>query len=167
MGVHEHRHAAPSIVPTFVLTVSDTRTPKDDASGNLIVEKLERVGHCVVGREIVRDEVAEIRTVLERETASSATWAVLVSGGTGICARDVTIEAVKGIIQKEIPGFGEVFRALSFQEIGSAAIFSRAIAGVAYKTVIFAMPGSPAAVELAMERIILPEIGHAVFEATK
>ena len=159
----EHRHAAPAQVSTFVVTCSDTRTEQDDASGHLLLHALEDAGHPIAGRKIVRDEPDAIRRSLEEAQAAGAR-AVIFTGGTGIARRDSTIETLQPLFEKELPGFGELFRALSFQEIGTAAMLTRACAGTWKGLVVFAIPGSANAARLAVEKLILPELGHLVRE---
>ena len=139
-----------------VITVSDTRTPETDTSGRLIAETLTNAGHRVDGPTIVKDEVALIRGAAEERI--SRVDVLVVSGGTGVTARDVTPEAIQPLITKSIPGFGELFRMLSYAEIGAATIQSRAEAALCQKTLVFILPGSTGAVRLAMEKIILPQI---------
>jgi molybdopterin adenylyltransferase len=141
-----------------VLTVSDTRTAETDRSGGHAVELLEEAGHTIAGREIVRDEVVEISLALGRWCSSDAVDVVVVTGGTGVTARDVTPEAMAPLVSKPIPGFGELFRWLSFAEIGAATIQSRAEAALCGTTLVFLLPGSPKAVSLAMDKIILPQL---------
>ena len=162
----EHRSDAPTHVACFVLTCSDSRAHADDVSGRALREGLEAAGHTVVGQTVVRDEPEEIRAAVERGLQGGAR-AVLVTGGTGITRRDQTVEAIRPLLEKEIPGFGELFRMLSFQEIGSAAWLSRALAGTVRGTLVFVFPGSPNAVRLALDRLILPELGHAVRELSR
>ena len=150
-----------------MITVSDTRTRADDTGGTLLCELLAAAGHPVVVRELVKDERAAISAALESALARPDCGAVLLTGGTGLAPRDVTPEAVAPRLERELPGFGELFRALSFTEIGSAALASRALAGVAHGRLVFALPGSRAAIRLALERLILPELGHLVGEARK
>lgn len=164
--VREHRRDAPTQVACFVLTCSDSRAHADDVSGRALREGLEAAGHTVVGQTVVRDEPDAIRAAVERGLAGGAR-AVLVTGGTGITRRDQTVEAIRPLLDKETPGFGELFRMLSFQEIGSAAWLSRALAGTARGALVFVLPGSPNAVRLALERLILPELGHAVRELSR
>jgi molybdopterin adenylyltransferase len=158
----EHRARGPSRVRCFALTISDTKTEQDDASGDLIRALLEGGGHEVVGRTIVKDEPAQIRGAIVDAIARGA-QAVVASGGTGLTSRDSTFEVVSALIERPIPGFGELFRMLSFQEIGSAAMLSRATAGVVKGAVVFALPGSPHGVKLALEKLVVPELPH-VFE---
>jgi molybdopterin adenylyltransferase len=162
----EHRSDAPTHVSCFVLTCSDSRAHDDDVSGRALREGLEAAGHSVVGQTVVRDEPEQIRAAVERGLEGGAR-AVLITGGTGITRRDQTVEAVRPLLEKEIPGFGELFRMLSFQEIGSAAWLSRALAGTVRGALIFVLPGSPNAVRLALDRLILPELGHAVRELSR
>ena len=157
-----HRAYAPGSVACAVLTVSDTRTPQDDTSGDLIHSLLEAAGHKVVERGIVRDEREAIQAFARRAIARSDIDALLITGGTGVSPRDGTVEAVEPLLYKVLGGFGELFRMLSFQEIGAAAMLSRALAGTAERTVLFAMPGSSKAVRLALERLILPELPHLI-----
>ncbi len=168
MSVHEHRRQAPDSVRCFVITVSDTRTEDTDKSGQLIKELLKEDGYIVADYQIVKDEYAEIQSLLRKASNIPEIEAVLLNGGTGIALRDTTYEAVRDSLEKEMPGFGELFRYLSFTEdIGSAAILSRAIAGVCGNTAIFSMPGSSGAVRLAMTRVILPELRHVMREIYK
>ncbi len=168
MSTVEHKLEAPEQVRCKVITISDTRDKESDKSGQLIKRFLEDNGHIIVDYEIVRDEKTLIRSSILRGCEATGIDVVLTNGGTGIAKRDVTIEAVESLIEKEIPGFGEIFRMLSYRDdIGSAAILSRAIAGVSMDTAVFSMPGSSGAVKLAMEKLILPEIGHVVREIRK
>jgi molybdenum cofactor biosynthesis protein B len=143
-----------------VLTVSDTRTAADDLSGATARRSIERAGHRVVDAAIVRDEPDAVRARVLAWLDGSDCDAVLVTGGTGIAPRDRTYEAVAGLLERRLDGFGELFRALSFEQIGSAAMLSRAVGGIARAKPVFSVPGAPHAVELALERLILPEIGH-------
>lgn len=161
----EHRAEAPRDVRVFVLTVSDTRNEINDASGNLIQELLAQAGHQIVGSLIVSDEAPAISEAVQRATDGiSDPEAIIVTGGSGIGVRDVSPEALRPLLTKELPGFGEVFRVLSFEEIGAAAMLSRAFAGVMGRTLLFVLPGSPNAVRLAMKKLIVPELGHLVRE---
>ncbi len=166
-SAHHHRKSALGAVPTVVIAVSDTRSLETDRGGELVAELLALGGHPVVSREIVRDEPAEIAAALEAALEREGVRAVVLTGGTGISPRDVTPEAVEGLLERRLPGFGEFFRALSFQEIGSAAMLSRALAGLSRGRVVFVLPGSRGAVRLGMEKLILPEIGHLAAEAVK
>lgn len=168
MSTQEHKKAAPSQVRCKVITVSDTRTPETDKSGKLMMEMLEAAGHKIVDYVIIKDEAEPIKSEVLKGCSNPEVDVVLTNGGTGIAKRDVTIETVQGIFEKEIPGFGEIFRMLSYTEdIGSAALLSRAAAGVVNDRAVFSTPGSTGAVRLAMEKLIIPEIGHVVRELTK
>jgi molybdopterin adenylyltransferase len=168
MSTQEHKEAAPNQVHCKVITVSDTRNKDTDKSGNLMIEMLENAGHIISDYVIVKDEEDPIKTEVLKGCKNPNIDVVLTNGGTGIAKRDVTIETVQGIFEKEITGFGELFRMLSYQEdIGSAALLSRATAGVVNDKAVFATPGSTGAVRLAMEKLILPEIGHVVRELKK
>jgi molybdenum cofactor biosynthesis protein B len=164
MGHQEHRSAAPAKIGAAILTISDTRTEADDRSGALARELLQGAGHEVCEYRIVRDEPAEVRAAVEALARRHDVRAILLNGGTGISRRDRTYEAVASVLERRLDGFGELFRALSYQDIGSAAMLSRAVAGIIGGKVLFSVPGSPAAVRLALERLILPELGHLVSE---
>ncbi|WP_163971649.1 MogA/MoaB family molybdenum cofactor biosynthesis protein [Oceanobacillus halotolerans] len=167
MAVHEHKKNKCSL-RCLVLTISDTRTDETDKSGNLMVEQLTKEGHEIVQKEIIKDEGIIIHDRIEAGCIKDEIDVILTNGGTGIARRDVTIETIKPMLEKEIVGFGELFRMLSYQEdIGSAAILSRAIAGVRNNTAIFATPGSSGAVKLALAKLILPELSHVVNEINK
>ena len=146
----------------FVLTISDTRTMDTDTGGDAIVGALTNAGHHVLGRQIVRDEPADVQASVRARLADAQV--IITTGGTGITSRDSTYEAITALLDKTIDGFGELFRALSFDEIGAAAMMSRACAGTMGRTAIFTLPGSPDAVRLALDKLILPEIGHVVRE---
>lgn len=161
MGVADHKKAGPRSVECAVITVSDTRTPATDASGTLLKSRLEAGGHRVLSYQILPDEPDRIRDRV-RSFAEAGVEAVLLTGGTGIAPRDTTYEAVVGLLDKRLDGFGELFRSLSYREIGAAAMLSRAVAGTVRATVVFLMPGSTAACELAADRLVLPELGHIV-----
>ncbi|ARI76797.1 MogA/MoaB family molybdenum cofactor biosynthesis protein [Halobacillus mangrovi] len=168
MSVEEHKKQAPDSVSCMVVTISDTRTKETDKSGRLMMERLEQKGHSIEEYRIVHDEKSAITEALEEGIQQAKVDVVLTNGGTGIAARDVTVEVVESLIDKEIPGFGELFRMLSYTEdIGSAALLSRAIAGVSGNTAVFSTPGSSGAVKLAMERLILPELTHVIRELKK
>jgi molybdenum cofactor biosynthesis protein B len=164
---HHHRKAAPSSVATAIVTVSDTRTRETDSGGALVAELLADAGHAVVSREIVRDDGEAIAAGLSGLLAREDTRAIVFTGGTGVAPRDVTPESVEPLLERVIPGFGELFRVLSYEDIGSAALLSRALAGMARGKVVFVIPGSRGAVRLAMEKLILPELGHLAGEAVK
>jgi molybdenum cofactor biosynthesis protein B len=167
MSHTEHRAQAPAAVRCAVLTVSDTRTESTDTGGAAVVSLLEGAGHVVTGKAIVRDEPPEVRSWIERQVAADDARILITTGGTGISARDGTFEVASALIEKPLPGFGELFRMLSYQEIGPAAMLSRATGGLCGRTVVLTMPGSPAAVRLAMEKLIAPELSHLVHEARK
>jgi molybdenum cofactor biosynthesis protein B len=166
MGHEEHRREAPRTLRLFVVTASDTRGEAEDESGAFLREAAAAAGHAVVGYRVVKDEPEAIRAALAAAAAAGAD-AVVVNGGTGIAARDRTYEAVAGLLAKRLDGFGELFRMLSWQEIGSAAMLSRAVAGVWDGRAVFSVPGSRAAVRLAWEKLIGPELGHVVREIRK
>jgi molybdopterin adenylyltransferase len=163
----EHKAQAPLSVACFVLTVSDTRTETNDTGGQAIRELLERAGHSVAGHAIVKDEASQVAATIRERLADQGTQVIITTGGTGISARDTTFEAVTALFEKRLDGFGELFRMISFHQIGSAAMMSRATAGTVGRKAIFVLPGSPAAVRLAMEKLILPELGHVVQQLSK
>jgi len=165
MGHAEHRTQAPKEVACYVVTCSDTRTLADDRSGDAIRALLNAHDHRVTGSIVVKDDPDSIAEVLARIARDSGTQAVILTGGTGLSGRDSTYEAVTRLLEKRIDGFGELFRWLSFQDIGPAAMLSRAIAGLYRGKVVFSLPGSEGAVRLAMEQLILPELGHTVWLA--
>jgi molybdenum cofactor biosynthesis protein B len=166
-ATHAHRRQAARSVPTAVIVVSDTRTPDTDTSGQRVADLLAAAGHPVRGRSVAKDEAAaiaaELRAALEREDVN----AVILTGGTGVAPRDVTPDSVEPLLERVLPGFGELLRVLSYEEIGSAALLSRALAGIAAGKPVFVIPGSRGAVQLAMEKLILPELGHLAAEAVK
>lgn len=166
MGHEEHRREAPRSLKVFVVTASDTRGEAEDESGAFLRGAAVAAGHAVVGYRVVKDEPAELRAALDAAAAAGAE-VIVVNGGTGIAGRDRTYEAVAAVLEKRIDGFGELFRMLSFQEIGPAAMLSRAVAGVWGGRVVFSVPGSTKAVRLAWERLIGPEAGHVVRELRK
>lgn len=168
MVLHIHKQSEPEHIRCKVVTVSDTRTEKTDKSGKIIRELLEEHGHQISSYEIVVDEQKPIKEAIVSGCNQQDVDAVLLNGGTGIAKRDVTYEVVRGLLEKELPGFGELFRMLSYTEdIGSAAMLSRAIAGTVSGTAVFSMPGSSGAVKLAMNKLILPELGHVISELRK
>ncbi|MED3549314.1 MogA/MoaB family molybdenum cofactor biosynthesis protein [Cytobacillus praedii] len=168
MSSQEHKMEAPKQVACKVITVSDTRDKVTDKSGKLMIDLLEEAGHQVHSYCIVKDEAEELRTEVLKGCNDPEIDIVLTNGGTGIALRDITIETVKALFDKEITGFGELFRMLSYQEdIGSAAILSRAVAGTIKDKAVFSTPGSSGAVKLAMNKLILPELGHVVRELKK
>ncbi|MBD1852386.1 MogA/MoaB family molybdenum cofactor biosynthesis protein [Leptolyngbya sp. GB1-A1] len=157
-----HPDKQPIAVTCAVITVSDTRTPETDRSGQLIQELLQQAGHSIADYILIPDEPDQIQTHLQRLSQRSEIQAIIFSGGTGIAPRDTTYDAIEQQLDKILPGFGELFRFLSYQEIGSRAMASRAVAGVCGSQLIFSLPGSTNAVKLAMEKLILPELGHLV-----
>jgi len=161
-SVEEHRARAKRGARCMVITVSDTRDVKSDRSGQRAIDLLVAAGHEVRAREIVADERAAIADLVRAGVANPEIDAIVLTGGTGIAPRDVTFETIEEILDKPLPGFGELFRSLSYAEIGSAAMLSRATGGVIGRTVVFALPGSTKAVELGVERLIAPELGHVV-----
>ena len=167
MSQAEHKARAPRSVRCFIVTVSDTRTEASDSSGRAIADLLTAAGHVVAGRAIVPDTIDLVRETLERQLASVDVQAIITTGGTGLTSRDSTYEVVTALLQKRLDGFGELFRMLSFEQIGPAAMMSRACAGMSAGHILVSLPGSEAAVRLAMERLVIPEIGHLVEQATR
>jgi molybdenum cofactor biosynthesis protein B len=163
----EHRATAPRSIRCVVLTVSDTRTEATDTAGRAIVELLEAAGHVVIDRRLSRDEPAEVQAIVAAWLDRDDLDAVITTGGTGITSRDSTFEAISSLLAKSLPGFGELFRMLSFEEIGAAAMMSRATAGIARGKIVAALPGSEAAVRLALTRLLVPELAHMVREARR
>lgn len=163
----EHRAEAPASVRVYVLTVSDTRTIATDSGGAAIASLLQEAGHAVAGRDIVRDEPDEVRAKLAAQLDRDEVQAIITTGGTGISARDTSFEAIDALLEKRLDGFGELFRMLSYGEIGPAAMLSRACAGLSRRKIVISLPGSEHAVRLAMTKLILPELGHLVREARR
>ncbi len=161
-SAEQHRQKSPKNVRCAVVTVSDTRSLENDSSGQAIVDSLEEAGHTVTDRSIVPDDPGQIKPLVQRLAQSSKVEAILLTGGTGIAARDQTPDTLASMLTKELPGYGELLRMLSYQEIGPAAMLSRAFGGLIDETVLLTMPGSTAAVRLAMKKLILPELGHLV-----
>jgi molybdenum cofactor biosynthesis protein B len=165
-----HKTDAPRTIRCFVLTISDTRTEDTDASGRAIADLLLAAGHELIGRAIVKDDASLVRRAIgdllaaERERGAQV---IITTGGTGITSRDTTYEAISELLEKRLDGFGELFRMLSYQQIGAAAMMSRAVAGLVEGRIVIALPGAEAAVRLAMEKLVLPEIGHLVQQASK
>ena len=160
-----HRNDAPASVTCCVLTISDTRTPETDSSGDAIAAALEEAGHQVATRRILPDDPSEVREFVASQ--ASVVQVIITTGGTGITSRDSTFEAIASLLDKRLDGFGELFRMLSFAEIGSAAMLSRASAGTVGRAAVFSLPGSEHAVRLAMSKLILPEVGHVVRELAR
>ncbi len=163
----EHKATAPPSVRCYVVTVSDTRTEDTDTSGRAIADLLHGAGHAVIGRAIVKDDPEQVRSAIERQLANPDVQVIITTGGTGITSRDGTYEAVSGLLHKRLDGFGELFRMLSYEQIGSPAMMSRACAGLVGGRIVASLPGSEAAVRLAMEKLLLPELGHLVREASR
>ena len=157
-----HPDTSEFLVNCAVITVSDTRTPETDKSGQLIHQFLQNTGHPIIDYQIIKDEPKDIIKLLKKLCEIPELNACIFNGGTGISPRDTTYDALEKLLEKTLPGFGEIFRALSYQEIGSRAIASRAVAGVYQGKLIFSVPGSSNAVRLAMEKLILPELTHLV-----
>ena len=162
MSVHEHKEKAKKNLGCFVVTISDTRDESTDQSGQLIKALLAEEKQRLIGYRIVKDEPSQIKSLLQDVLERGDVDAVILNGGTGIAPRDGTFEVVSGLLEKRLDGFGELFRFLSYQEIGSAAIMSRAVAGSAKGKILISLPGSRGAVDLAMRRLVLPELGHMV-----
>jgi molybdopterin adenylyltransferase len=163
----EHKAVAPHLVRAFVLTISDTRTEETDTGGRAIVDLLDAAGHHVTPKVIVRDNPSAVAEFVWQRARSGEVDVIVTTGGTGITSRDSTFEAIDRLLDKRLPGFGELFRMLSYQDIGSAAMMSRACAGTIGTVVIVALPGSESAVRLAMTKLLLPELGHLVQQARK
>ena len=164
-STEQHRRAASDRkCLCAVVTVSDSRGPENDNGGDLIVKNLRQAGHTVVDRRWVRDEPEEIGKLISELLQKGEAQLIVTTGGTGISTRDTTVEVVERFLDKRLDGFGELFRMLSWEEIGAAAMLSRAVAGLAHGVFIFSLPGSAAAVRLAMERLVIPELPHLVWE---
>ena len=167
MSQAEHKAAAPARVRCFILTVSDTRTEANDTSGRAIAELLAAAGHTLTGRAIVKDNPDDVVRVVREQIAKAEVQVIIATGGTGLTSRDSTYEAIAALIEKRLDGFGELFRMLSYQDIGPAAMLSRAVAGTARGKFIAALPGSEGAVRLAMTKLLLPELPHIVQQISK
>jgi len=163
----DHKATSPASVRCFVLTISDTRTPATDTSGLAIAELLEAGGHEVSGRSIVKDDPDAIRSTILKQLDDPTSQVIITTGGTGITSRDSTYEVVCNLLEKRLEGFGELFRMLSYQEIGPSAMLSRACAGTAQGKIIVSLPGSQNAVRLGMTKLLLPELGHLVRELSR
>ncbi len=162
----EHKSAAPARVRAFVLTVSDTRTDATDTSGSAICELLKAAGHHVAGKAIEKDEPERVVELVRQQAVIADVDVIITTGGTGVTSRDSTYEAIDALLSKRLPGFGELFRMLSYQDIGSAAMMSRACAGTIGRVVVISLPGSEKAVRLAMIKLVIPELAHLVQQAT-
>ncbi len=167
MGHKDHKEKAEKSVKCFIITVSDTRTPDTDESGKIISDILKNNSHNIIGYVILKDEPKVVCEFVRNESLEEDVEAIIINGGTGISSRDSTFEAIDSILEKRLTGFGELFRYLSYKEIGSSAIMSRACAGVLNKKIIISMPGSEGAVRLAMTKLILPELSHMVWEVNR
>jgi molybdenum cofactor biosynthesis protein B len=165
--VQQHHQTSPTSLSAAVVTVSDTRTIETDTGGQTVIDLWTAAGHKVVARQIIPDDPLRMTELLKWFFQQADCDAILLTGGTGISSRDQTFETVSGLIEKPIPGYGELFRLLSYQEIGAAAMLSRAVAGIAHGKLIATMPGSPAGVRLAMTKLIVPEAPHIVREAKR
>lgn len=164
MGLEAHRAAAPRRIAVYVVTLSDSRVPESDTTGALVRESLHAAGHAVVGSCILREDADSLRQELQRLLERREFDVAVLHGGTGLAPRDTAYDVLREFYDREIPGFGELFRSLSYAEIGSAAMLSRASAGVARGKLLFSIPGSTGAARLALDKLILPELGHCVAE---
>ena len=167
MSSEEHKAQSPAQVRAFVLTVSDTRTADTDTSGKAIVEMLTAAGHQVAGTAIEKDEPARVGELVRQHATIVDVDVIITTGGTGLSSRDSTFEAIDALLHKKLPGFGELFRMLSYYELGPAAMMTRACAGTIGKVVVLTLPGAENAVRLAMTKLVLPELGHLVQQARK
>jgi len=163
----EHKAHAPASVGCFVLTISDSKTPETDTSGALIRELVNAAGHRITGHAIVKDEPDQVAAVIRSGCAAPSVEAFILTGGTGITSRDSTYEAIEALLDKRLAGFGELFRMLSYEEVGAAAMLSRAQGGVVQGRVLFSLPGSPNACRLALEKLIIPELPHLIREVRR
>lgn len=168
MGAKQHREiAGHQPVTVAVVTVSDSRTPETDTNRHYIEARMQELGHVVAAYRLIKDEPEQVAAALDELAALPDVRIILFNGGTGISPRDTTFDVISRMLEKTLPGFGEIFRMLSYQEVGAAAILSRATAGVYQKTMVFSMPGSPNAVQVALEKLILPEINHFAWEIVR
>ena len=168
MGTGAHReYAGHDPVTVAIVTVSDSRTPETDTNRHYIEKRMAELGHKVVAYRLIKDEPDQVQAALEELVALPEVRIVLFNGGTGISPRDTTFDVISRMLEKPLPGFGEIFRMLSYSEVGAAAMLSRATAGVYKKTLVFSMPGSPNAVQVALEKLILPEINHLAWEVVR
>jgi molybdenum cofactor biosynthesis protein B len=167
MGHVEHKHKAPKNVTCAVITISDTRTEDQDTSGKAIVELLNTAGHKPIYKGVIKDDLQTIKNQLDTAIKSDEIQAIIFDGGTGVGFRDVTIESIEPHLDKTLPGFGEILRQLSYDDIGSAAMMSRSLAGVIAGKPVFCLPGSENACRLAVEKLIAPELGHLILEVSK
>ncbi|MBC6938211.1 MAG: MogA/MoaB family molybdenum cofactor biosynthesis protein [Chloroflexi bacterium] len=168
MGAQEHRQkAGRGPVTVAIVTVSDTRTPESDENRRYIERRMAELGHTVAAYRLIKDEPDQVAAVLDELAAALGVQIILFNGGTGISPRDTTYDVISRYLEKTLPGFGELFRMFSYQEVGAAAMFSRATAGIYRGTLVFSMPGSPNAVQVALEKLILPEINHLAWEVAR
>ncbi|NWG18087.1 MAG: MogA/MoaB family molybdenum cofactor biosynthesis protein [Chloroflexi bacterium] len=168
MSAQQHREkAGHGPVTVAIVTVSDTRTPETDQNRRYIEGRLADLGHVVAAYRLIKDEPDQVAAVLDELAAAPGVQLILFNGGTGISPRDTTFDVISRYLEKTLPGFGELFRMFSYQEVGAAAMFSRATAGVYRGTLVFSMPGSPNAVQVALEKLILPEINHLAWEVAR
>lgn len=168
MGAKQHREiAGHQPVTVAIVTVSDSRTPETDTNRHYIEARMKELGHVVAAYRLIKDEPDQVAAALNELVALPDVRIILFNGGTGISPRDTTFDVISRMLEKTLPGFGEIFRMLSYQEVGAAAILSRATAGVYQKTMVFSMPGSPNAVQVALEKLILPEINHFAWEIVR
>lgn len=167
-GADEHRQKAGQSAVTFALvTVSDTRTPETDVNKAYLEAQIAQAGHIVAAYRLIKDEPVQVEAVLDELSAMPDVRLIIFNGGTGIAPRDTTFDVLSRKLEKTLPGFGELFRMLSYQEVGAAAMLSRATAGVYHQTLVFSTPGSPNAVQVAFEKLILPEINHLAWEVVR
>ncbi len=168
MGAPDHRElAGKQPVTLAIVTVSDTRTPETDVNRQYIERRIDELGHQVAAYRLIKDEPDQVAAALDELAALPDVRLILFNGGTGISPRDTTYDVIARMLEKPLPGFGEIFRMLSYQEVGAAAMLSRATAGVYKKTLVFSLPGSPNAVQVALEKLILPEINHLAWEIVR
>ena len=163
----EHKATAPRSIGCFMLTISDSKMPETDTSGILIRELLIAAGHTIVGHAVVKDEPTQVVATIRQGCADPNLHAFVLTGGTGVTSRDSTFEAVEALLDKRLPGFGELFRMLSYEEIGAAAMLSRAQMGICARRIVVSLPGSPNACRLALEKLLIPELPHLVREVSR
>jgi len=167
-GADDHRaQAGHDPIGVAIVTVSDTRTPETDVNRRYITDRLTALGHTVAAYRLIKDEPDQVAAALDELAARPDVRIILFNGGTGISPRDTTFDVISRLLEKTLPGFGELFRMFSYQEVGAAAMLSRATAGVYRKTFVASMPGSPNAVQVALEKLILPEINHLAWEVVR
>jgi molybdenum cofactor biosynthesis protein B len=168
MGAQDHREkAGHGPVTVAIVTVSDTRTPESDQNRQYIEQRMQELGHRVAAYRLIKDEPDQVESALDELAGMAGVQIVLFNGGTGISPRDTTYDVVSRKLEKTLPGFGELFRMLSYSEVGPAAMFSRATGGVYRQTLVFSMPGSPNAVQVALEKLLIPELNHLAWEIAR